>query len=227
MKAPIRLAIVDDFAVVVAGVASLLADERIDVVETAAGLPVITDVDVVLYDTFGQVHGQGIDLVDFVRDSCAKVVIYSWNLRPELIERAIAEGASGYLSKVLTGPAIVEALDRIMSGEIVILAGDNETSVGGAGDWPGRSAGLSPREAEVLALIALGLSNQEIAERAFITINSVKSYIRTAYRKIGVERRTQAVVWALANGFQLDTERTIDAALRLRPTVPARGTRRS
>ena len=201
--------------------------EHIDVVETAAGLPVITDVDVVLYDTFGQVHGQGIDLVDFVRDSGAKVVIYSWNLRPELIERAIAEGASGYLSKVLTGPAIVEALERIMSGEIVILAGDHETSVGGAGDWPGRSVGLSPREAEVIALIARGLTNQEIAERAYLTINSVKSYIRTAYRKIGVERRTQAVLWAFANGFQPDTERTIDPALRLRPTVPAGSTRQS
>ena len=183
-------------------------------------LPVITDVDIVLYDTFGQVHGQGIDLADFVRDSGAKVVIYSWNLEPDLIERAIAEGASGYLSKVLTGPAIVEALERIMSGEIVILAGDQETSVGGAGDWPGRSVGLSPREAEVLALIARGLTNQEIAERAYLTINSVKSYIRSAYRKIGVERRTQAVLWALENGFQPDTERTIDPALRLRPTDP-------
>jgi two-component system, NarL family, response regulator LiaR len=83
------------------------------------------------------VDGQGIDLVDYVRDSGAKVVIYSWNLRPELIERAIAEGACGYLSKVLTGPAIVAALERIMNGEIVILVGDHETSVGGAGDWPG------------------------------------------------------------------------------------------
>ena len=87
MRAPIRLAIVDDYAVVIAGVARSSAEERIDVVETAAALPVITDVDVVLYDTFGQVHGEGIDLVDFVRDSGAKVVIYSWNLRPELIER--------------------------------------------------------------------------------------------------------------------------------------------
>jgi DNA-binding NarL/FixJ family response regulator len=156
VKAPIRLTIVDDYAVVIAGVASFLAEERIDVVETAAGRPVITDVDVVLYDTFGQVQGAGIDLEDFVRDSGAKVVIYSWNLRPALIEQAIAEGASGYLSKVLTGPVIVEALERIMNGEIVILAGGHETSVGGEGDWPGRSAGLSPREAEVVALIARG-----------------------------------------------------------------------
>ena len=138
--------IVDDFAVVIAGVASLLGEERIDVVETAASLPVLTDVDVVLYDTFGQVDGQDFDLVDFVRHSGAKVVIYSWNLRPDLIARAIAQGASGYLSKVLTGPVIVEALERVMTGEIVILAGDSETSVGGAGAWPGRSARLSPRE---------------------------------------------------------------------------------
>ena len=61
-----------------------------------------------LYDTFGQIQGTGIDLEDFVRDSDgAKVVIYSWNLKRELIEQAMAGGASGYLSKVLTGPAIV------------------------------------------------------------------------------------------------------------------------
>ena len=46
-----------------------------------------------------------------------------------------------------------DCLQRIMKGEIVILAGDHETSVGGVGDWPGRSAGLSPREAEINALI--------------------------------------------------------------------------
>jgi NarL family two-component system response regulator LiaR len=223
VKHPIRLAIVDDFAVVVAGVASLLAEERIDVVETGASLPVISDVDVVLYDTFGQVHGQGIDLVDYVRDSGAKVVIYSWNLRPELIERAVAEGASGYLSKVLTGPAIVAALERIMNGEVVILVGDDETSLGGAGDWPGRSTGLSPREAEVVALIARGLTNEEIAERAHVTMNTIKSYIKSAYRKMGVTRRAEAVLWALENGFNFDTERNVDASQRLRPaagTVP-------
>ena len=220
MNRPIRLAIVDDYAVVIAGVASFLAEERIDVVETGASLPVISDVDVVLYDTFGQVQGQDIDLEDFVRDSGAKVVIYSWNLRPDLIDEAIAGGACGYLSKVLTGPAIVRALERIMTGEIVILAGDHETSVNGTGDWPGRSAGLSPREAEVLALICRGLSNQEIAERAHVSINSIKSYIRSAYRKIGVERRTQALLWALDNDFRPDTQRTIDPALRLRPTQP-------
>ena len=216
MRPPLRLAIVDDYAVVVAGVASLLAAERIDVVETGALMPVITDVDIVLYDTFGQVQGSGIDLEDFVRDSGAKVVIYSWNLRPEMVEQALAGGARGYLSKVLTGPEIVRALERVMNGEIVILPGDHETSVEGAGDWPGREKGLSSREAEILALITQGLTNQQIADRVFLSINSVKTYIRSAYRKIRVERRSQAVLWGVSNGFEPDTLRTIDRSLLVR-----------
>jgi two-component system, NarL family, response regulator LiaR len=218
VNAPLRLAIVDDYAVVIAGVASFLAAERIEVVETGASQPVISDVDIVLYDTFAQVDGDGIDLEDFVRDSGAKVVIYSWNLQPKLIAEAMAGGARGYLSKVLTGPQVVAALERVMRGEIVILPGDSETSEDGAGDWPGRSAGLTPREAEIVALITQGLSNQEIAERAFLSINSVKTYIRTAYRKINVTSRSQAVLWGVDNGFKPDTLRTIDPALlRRRP----------
>ena len=217
VERPIRLAIVDDYAVVVAGVAALLSDERIDVVETGASVTVISDVDVVLYDTFGQVAGDGLDLRDYVRDSGAKVVIYSWNLKPDLIRQAMAGGASGYLSKVLTGPVIVDALERIMAGETVVVTGEGETSVGGVGDWPGRSAGLSPREAEVLALIAAGLTNKDIAERAFIGANTVKSYVRSAYRKIGVERRSQAILWAIENGFLPNRERLLDPALRQRP----------
>nr|WP_227464864.1 response regulator transcription factor [Nocardioides lijunqiniae] len=213
------MAIVDDYAVVIAGVAAFLAAEDIDVVETGASLPVITDVDIVLYDTFGQVQGDGIDLEDFVRDSGAKVVIYSWNLEPDLVRRAIAGGASGYLSKVLTGPEIVEALHRVHQGEIVTMVGDHETSVGGEGDWPGRAFGLSPRESEVLALITQGLSNQEIADRSYLSINSVKTYIRSAYRKVEVNRRSQAVLWGVRNGFEPDTVRTVDHALRRRPPV--------
>jgi DNA-binding NarL/FixJ family response regulator len=182
-------------------------------------MSVLSDVDIVLFDTFGHVQGGGLDLEDLVRNSGAKVVIYSWNLRKDLIDKAIAGGACGYLSKVLTGPAIVAALERIMAGETVIMAGDHETSVGGAGDWPGQSAGLSSREAEILALIARGLSNVEVAERACLSINSIKTYIRSAYRKIGVQRRPQAILWALENGFVPDTERKIDPALRVRPAV--------
>jgi DNA-binding CsgD family transcriptional regulator len=87
------------------------------------------------------------------------------------------------------------------------------------GDWPGRAVGLSPREAEVIALITQGLTNQEIADRMFVSINSVKTYIRAAYRKINVERRSQAVLWGAGNGFKPDTLRTVDPALLKRPTL--------
>ena len=222
VKRVLRLAIVDDYPVVVAGVASFLASEGIDVVETGALMPVINDVDLVLFDTFGQVQGVGIDLQDFVRDSGAKVVVYSWNLEPRMIQQAMAGGASGYLSKVLTGAEVVAALERVMAGEVVVITGENETSVGGAGDWPGRSFGLSPREAEALALITQGLTNQEIADRVFLSTNTVKTYIRSAYRKIGVERRPQAIVWGMANGFQPDALRTVDRAVIGRPPATGR-----
>ena len=61
--------------------------------------------------------------------------------------------------------------------------------------------GLTGREVEVLALIAEGLTNQEIADRVFISINSVKTYIRSAYRKIGVNSRSQAAVWGMQHGI--------------------------
>ena len=77
------------------------------------------------------------------------------------------------------------------------------------GEWPGREFGLSSRESEVLALITQGLSNQEIAERTYLSINSVKTYIRTAYRKIEVTRRAQAVAWGMRHGFEPDRMRSV------------------
>jgi DNA-binding CsgD family transcriptional regulator len=65
------------------------------------------------------------------------------------------------------------------------------------GDRPRPSPALSEREEQVLALIAQGLTNQEIADRVYVSINSVKTYIRSAYRKIGVSSRSQAVAWGL------------------------------
>lgn len=60
---------------------------------------------------------------------------------------------------------------------------------------------LSERERQVVRLIALGRSNQEIGDDLFIGINTVKTYIRTAYRKIGADSRAQAIVWAFRTGF--------------------------
>ena len=95
---PVRVAIVNDHPIVVAGVAAVLEPyaDRVRVVEIVTGAAVRSEVDVVLYDTFGQAQGDGVDLATLVDDGRAKVVVFSWNTEPELVERALARGARGY-----------------------------------------------------------------------------------------------------------------------------------
>jgi DNA-binding CsgD family transcriptional regulator len=85
--------------------------------------------------------------------------------------------------------------DRVMIAEIDA----NETL--------GRGEGLTDREAEILALITQGKSNAEVATLTFLSPNTVKSYIRTIYRKIDVASRTQAVLWGVDHGFTPDHHR--------------------
>ena len=211
---PINVAVVNDYEIVVAGVAAMLAPhhDRIRVVELDSGLPVVSDVDVVLYDTFGQVQGDAVDLEDLVAGS-GRVVIFSWNTQPDLVERAISRGAASYLSKGLSAGEIADALEAIHDGATITPPESAEGVREANGEWPGRELGLSAREAEVLALIVKGLSNQEIAAQTYLSINSVKTYIRTAYRKIDVARRSQAVAWGIRHGFESDVMRSVDTTV--------------
>ena len=74
-------------------------------------------------------------------------------------------------------------------------------------NWPGRNEGLTDRESEILALITQGNSNAEVAKLTYLSPNTVKSYIRTIYRKINVTSRTQAVLWGVRHGFTTDHHR--------------------
>lgn len=200
----IRLAIVNDYEVIVAGVAAMLAGDRhriqvtaVDPTEDSFG-----SVDVILYDTFGPVDSSMDYLEKLAQRTNVPVVVYTWKLRPEVAREAVERGAAGYLSKALTGAQIADAVEAVARGELIVSPEVHPPEALVGGDWPGRvAAGLSAREAEVLSMIAVGMSNQEIADRSYLSINSVKTYIRAAYRKIGAERRSQAVRWALENGF--------------------------
>ena len=202
----LTVAVINDFEVVVRGVAALLkpfADD-LRVVELDVGMPVSQPVDIGLYDTFAMEGAPSQSLDDITRnENIASLVFYTWNLSPDVIAHAQNMGVSGVLSKALSADELVRCLHRIGGGEIVISPEPAPDSPVVMGRWPGREYGLTPREAEISALIAQGLSNKEIVERTFLSINSVKSYIRSAYRTMGVTSRSQAVRWCMERG--LDT----------------------
>lgn len=182
--------------------------ERIRVLEFALNKPVTQTVDIALCDTFAQGDADS-DYIDVLVQNphALRVVVYTWRFQERLIDVALEKGASGYLSKTLPAGELVGALERIDRGEIVIspAAGKIHTTVGL--DWPGRTEGLGDREAEIVALITQGKSNAEIAALTFLSPNTVKSYIRSAYRKIGVTSRTLAVIWGIEHGFKPDHKR--------------------
>jgi DNA-binding NarL/FixJ family response regulator len=208
---PITVALVNDYDVVLAGLARMLDRyrDRAVIVELDANEPVEEVVDVVLYDSFAQPESDRDEVATLVANPRSRrVVVYSWNLHPHLIENARRQGAHGYLSKTLSARELVAAIEAVHAGEVVISAPPPRRSRSAVGlDWPGRTEGLTDRESEVLALITQGMSNAEIAGLTFLSPNTVKSYIRTVYRKIGVASRTQAVLWGVAHGFSPDRNR--------------------
>jgi DNA-binding NarL/FixJ family response regulator len=207
---PVSVALVDDYDVVLIGLAHMFDryGDRIVVAEIDANRTVMDDVDVVLYDSFAQPEADHDEIKVLIENPHARrVVVYTWNFHPELIDSAIAKGASGYLSKTLPARELVAALEAIHAGEQVVSAPPTRARTAPGLDWPGRSEGLTARESETLALITQGKSNLEVAATTFLSMNSVKSYIRSTYRKIGVTSRTQAVLWGIEHGFRPDRHR--------------------
>ena len=128
-------------------------------------------------------------------------MVYTWNFHPDLIESARRQGAHGYLSKTLPARDLVAALEAVHAGTPVVSDVPPRARGRSGLDWPGRGEGLSDRESEILALITQGKSNAEVAKLTYLSPNTVKSYIRTIYRKIDVASRTQAVLWGVDHGF--------------------------
>jgi len=190
---PVRLAIVSRQEVVARGLTAMLADypDRVIVCALPSTFTAAPGVDVVLYDTLGLHRSDGADLAHLVERTEASVLVYARDMRPDLRARALAMGATAWVSMSIRSKELVEAVEMVAAGAELPIPVPRQ----------GDEVGLTPREEEIVALITQGLSNQEIADKLVLTINTLKSHVRSAYRKIGVSSRAQAVAWALQHGF--------------------------
>lgn len=198
----IRLAIVAEQEIISAGLTSLLGAYP-DPIEILSFPPQPGQAapDVVLYDVVALNDGDAPDLDHLVKETDAAVVAIARDLRPDLAAQALARGVDGCISLAATGEQLVAIVQAAAAGE---LAGDltlDDSGIDRPFERLGMDVGLTTRETEVLGLITQGLTNVEIAGRLYLSINSVKTYVRSAYRRIGVTTRSQAVAWCIQHGF--------------------------
>jgi DNA-binding NarL/FixJ family response regulator len=212
----IRVLVADDQRVVREGLGTLLSLlGGVEVVGTAADgqealdLAIRTRPDVVLMD-LRMPHCDGVEATRRLRDHDAgiKVLVLTTYADDRSVIDALRAGARGYLTKDVGAEGIRDALERVTSGQAVIdpavqqhlldaiAAGQNSQHGTGAPPLPD---GLTVREAEVLALIARGLSNAEIAAQLVVSEATVKSHINHLFAKTGVRDRAQAVAYAYDN----------------------------
>ncbi|WP_137874367.1 response regulator transcription factor [Rhodococcus sp. Q] len=215
---PIRIAIVDDQQLVRAGF-RMVIDSQPDMsvqVEASDGEQALRElarvpVDVVLMD----VQMPNLDGIEATRRLTAlehspKVVVLTTFDNDEYVVAAISAGASGFLLKDAQPEDLLAALRTVYRGDAVIAARSTRRLLQHVGpmlagastvERPQLPDDLTPREVEVLAAMAHGLSNTEIAQKLFVSEATVKTHVGRVLAKTGSRDRVQAVVFAYQTGL--------------------------
>lgn len=125
----------------------------------------------------------------------------------QYVFEALRAGAKGYMLKRANADDIVRVLQDVRNGMTVVdpaLTGQialRASKLTHGHIWPGSEMGISERESDVLRLIVDGLNNRAVAEKLFISEDTVKTHVRAIFRKLGVSDRSQAVALALREGL--------------------------
>jgi DNA-binding NarL/FixJ family response regulator len=209
----VRVVLADDHALLRDGIRPFLNDlgESVEIMEavdfdSALAMASQHSPDLLLLDL--KMPGMaGVETVSAFRKACPEVpvVIITGQVMRDDVLRAMELGASGYLPKAMSGTSFVHALRLILSGQPYFSAhllgpGSGDGEVAPAQHPGGRFADLTNREVQVLSLLVRGESNKEIGLHLGLTEITVKSHMRSIFKKIGAANRTQAVAMAIQQG---------------------------
>ena len=213
----IRVLIVDDHAVVRAGLHLLLdaeddietvgeaGDARQAIFEARSTKPDVVLMDVVLGDE------SGIDLTPELlhEQPQARVLVLSMQDDPRYVREAFAAGARGYVLKEAADTELVTAIREIARGGSYVhpALGARMAAADAAAADAAEHDPLSDREREVLRLLALGHTNQEIAQMLFISVRTAETHRAHIMQKLRLETRAELVRYALAQGLLSEPER--------------------
>jgi DNA-binding NarL/FixJ family response regulator len=199
----IRVLVVDDHPVVRQGLRTFLdLQEDITVVgESGDGKSCVDDAerlrpDVILLD-LRMPGADGITALRGLRDNPARVLVVTSYTEPSAVLPAVRAGAAGYVYKDIDPPALATAIRSVHAGHVLLhpdvvrLLAAEET----------RPAELTARERDVLAELARGRSNREIARALTLSEKTVKTHVSAILGKLGVQDRTQAALHAVRTGL--------------------------
>jgi NarL family two-component system response regulator LiaR len=211
----IKILIADDHALVRDGTRRILeAEKDLRVVgeasdgEEAVALASSLEPNVAIVD-IAMPKLDGVEVTRRIKASCpgtAILVVTAYD-DDQLVFGLLEAGAAGYLLKSARGHELVEAVRALHAGESVLDAAitrkvlDHFMASPGKRERQKASETLTQREIEIMKLLTGGLSNQEIADRLFLSIRTVQGHLATIFGKLGVGSRTEAVVRALKEGW--------------------------
>jgi len=203
----IRVFLLDDHEVVRRGVREILeVQEDFEVVgeagtaeEALARIPAVAP-DVAIID-MRLPDGNGVEVCRDVRSRNPEVqcVVLTSFADDEALFDSIMAGAAGYLLKQIKGPDLADAIRRVASGQSLLDPNVTERVLERLRNGPKqdeRLARLTEQERKILDLIAEGLTNRQIGERMFLAEKTIKNYVTNLLAKLGMERRTEAAVFA-------------------------------
>ncbi len=208
-----RVLLVDDEELIRAGLRAIIEAEPDLTVVGEAGdgaevLPLVRRLrpDVVLMDV-RMPAVDGIRASRHIVETVAeppKILVVTTFENDDYVYDALRAGANGFLLKRTRPQDVVRAIRLVVSGESLLFPAAIRAlaaSHGGAGARGLDHAGLTEREAEVLRLMATGMSNVEISEQLFVSVQTVKTHVGNVLSKLGARDRTQAVIVAYETGF--------------------------